>query len=488
MNHGEHGETRRGIHRIFRMNRITLSTRFVFYTGTRTSKRNLVNPVNPVHFWFLLFSVSLCVLRGSPCQAQGKPLTLEESVALALKQNPMARAARFSREASQIQVEREKPVFRPIITAVVSRTLQGPRVTFPRPDGTGGVVLPEDFAQLHVIIEQTLYRAGLGAARQRYTAQSTALEYDLRKAQADIALAARKAYLDVLRAEAGVRLAREGLELAGRYRALVQKQIEAGVAKPVDLQTVGARVAEAQAGMTKAEGGLELARLNFNREMGRSLTELVQLEPLLLQPSIPNSPEEAIAVALKQRPELLALEQSLLATQAGVSLAKTQGQPSLNVRGQFIEQTRTALLPQTYAAAMLEVRWPILDGGKSRFDALEAKAQAQRLEALLESARQGVTLDVRQAWQKMREARDRIQLAQEQVRGAEATATVAEKAYEVGRGILFEVLSAQREVHSAREREREAIYDLYAAEADFLLAQGALLPASPPVTPEGKPK
>ena len=116
-----------------------------------------------------------------------------------------------------------------------------------------------------------------------------------------------------------------------------------------------------------------------------------------------------------------------------------------------------------------------LDGGKSRQDSREAKAQTARLQALLEDARQGIALDVTQAWQKMRDAESRMHLAQIQRKGVEATEQVAEKAYEVGRGTVLEVQAAQREVRSARESELGALYDLHTAFADFLYGQGELL-------------
>jgi hypothetical protein len=77
MNHGEHRETqRRKLDKIFRIYKISLHAgQPLVHIGAETSKRNLVNPenlVNLVLFWFLLFSVSLCLFRGSPCLAQGK--------------------------------------------------------------------------------------------------------------------------------------------------------------------------------------------------------------------------------------------------------------------------------------------------------------------------------------------------------------------------------------------------------------------------------
>ena len=87
-------------------------------------------------------------------------------------------------------------------------------------------MLPEGYGQFTLIAEQTLYRAGFGAARQRYAAQSASANQDYRKALADLALSVRKAYLDVLKAESGVRTAQDGVDAAERYQALVARQID----------------------------------------------------------------------------------------------------------------------------------------------------------------------------------------------------------------------------------------------------------------------
>jgi outer membrane protein TolC len=416
-------------------------------------------------FWFTV---------GNQAQTPARPMTLEQSIAEALRQSPQARAARFARETAQVAAERDRPVARPTVTAVVSGTLQGPRVTFPRPDGTPATVLPEQAGRVDLIVEQPLYRAGKRAAQERYAAQASTVALDYRKSLSDIALVVQKAYLEVLRAESGVRAANEGLAAAQRYQDLVKHRIDAGSAKPVDAETVASQVAEAQAGETQAQGGLELARLSFNRGLGRPLETPVSLSLDLALPTIPASPSAAVAAALQQRTEIASLEQSVRMAHAGVALAKSQSQPALSVRGQVTEQTPSAFLHEHYAAATLELRWPLLDGAKTRLDTQEARAGAQRLEALLEETRQGIALEVIQAWQKMREARARRELAQTRRRGTEATATVAEKAYEVGRGTVLEVQSAQREVRAAREQELRALYDLQTAAADFAYAQGSV--------------
>lgn len=403
-------------------------------------------------------------------------MTPETSVAAALRQSPQVRVAKAVREASRVEAERGKPVAKPTLEARASGILQGPRATFPRPDGSQATVLPEEVGRLDLTIEQPLYRAGQRAAQERYGSAQSEAEWEYKRALAAVAVATRKAYIDVLRAEAGVRTAEDGLTAAQRVQDLVTTQIAAGVAKPIDAETAKGQVAEAQSGVTQANSALSLARMNFNRNLGRPLATEVTLAPLTDAPKVPESPEAAITAAWKQRPELRMLAETLKGALAGVALAKSQSQPGVNLRGQISEQTPSAFVREHYAAAILEIRWSILDGGKTRLDTAEAKAQASRVEALREDTQQGIALEVTQAWQQMRSAQEKIGLTRIQREGLEATATVTEKAYEVGRGTLIEVQAAQREVRSARDRETQALYDLHAAAADFAHARGEDVP------------
>ncbi len=429
----------------------------------------------------ILISLSLffCpAFFGSVRAQEREPLTPNECVALALRRSPLAQAARYARQAQQVTVDRDKPVARPTVTASASATLQGPHVTFPRVTPGGiydATVLPEQYGHVGLTIEQPLYRAGFGAARQRYAAQSASTIQDYRRALADIALAARKACINLLRAESGVRLAEDGLAAAVQYQKLVTKQIEAGLAKPVDAETVKGSVAEAQAALDQARGGVRLARMALNRALGLPLTQPTEVVAPKSPTVVPESPDPAVESALKNRAELRGLGLNIKAAQAGVSLARTQTQPTLGLRGQVLEQTPSAFQNEHYAAATVELKWNLFDGGKARLDTAEASAQVKRLEALLEDVRSGIMLDVMQNWQKLRDIQGKIETAKIQRAGAEALLVVASTAYDIGRGTLIEMLAAAREVRSAKERELQASYDLAAGAADFEYAQGTLV-------------
>ncbi len=439
---------------------------------TKKGKRKKGKGQRKIFASFVFLSCLFVSFRGSIVSAQTRTMTLAASVAMAIAHSPQARAAGFARDAAQASADRNRPTARPTVSVSASTTAQEPRVTFPTPQYQPVTVLPESYSKVELSVEQVLYRAGIGAARQRYAAQSGAVSADYRKDVLDIALSVRKAYLDVLRAESGVRDANDGLKAAQEFQTLTDAQIAAGLAKPVDSESAKAQTAAAASGVMQAESGLTLARMGFNRLIGRPLSTEVNLEALANAPIVPEKPDAAVALALKSRPELQALEQNLAAATAGILLAKTQDQPVLSVRGVAVEQTQTAFLPQHYAAATLEIRWNVFDGGKTKLDTREAKAQSQRLAALLEDTRQAIALDVMQAWEKLRTTASQITAAEARLSAAKAAETVAQTAYQVGRGTILEAQAAQREVRAAQESLTRARYDLLTAHADFDHAQG----------------
>ena len=406
----------------------------------------------------------------------------DTAVAEALRNSPQIRALKKEWEAKRIGIEREKPLARPTVDAKLSGTAQGNPVRFPRPDGTQATFLPDSFVRLELTVEQLVYRPGIGAARVRYRAQTAAADEEFRKAQGELALNVRKAYLDLLRAEAGVRQAEQGFEAALRLQKLVAKQIEAGFAKPVDAGSIAAGVAEANAGKVAADNGLMLAKMNLNRLLGRSLDSPLRVS----QSNLTTVEGETLAVAtetaLKLRPEIRLLDANLQETNAGVSLAKTQSQPSLFVRGQAAEQTPTALLPQTYYGVTLEVRIPIFDGGKAKSETAEARAQAERLVALHEETVNGIKIEVTEANLRRNEMKARQVSAKAKSESANALTLVAERAYEVGRGTLADLQNAQRDAQTAQNAMTTADYDAILAAVRYRHVQGLDAPELIPLS------
>lgn len=424
----------------------------------------------------LLMMAMLIACSVSLCRAQemATSLTISQAIQIALQQSPQAQAARYELASAEAAAAPDRPVARPSITATASGTEQGQEVRLP--GISAPPALPEQFGQIKLEFDQPLYRAGLGAAKERYLAERAIAQQNYRKELADIAFSVAKACVDLLRAQAGLKAAEEGVAFAKQYAALVERQITAGFGKPIDRTLAQSQTAAAELGMAKAQGAYHLAKMNLNRLLGRPLEASIQIVPPASLPEPPPSPEEAIATAQTQRPDLLLLNLQLQAAKAGLSLARLAMQPSLSFHAELAEQTRTAIVPQHYAAATIELHWQLLDKGERKADRAQAENAVERLVALRKDALSGIILDVTQAWQQMEEAKAQLALAHVQLESSKASLTVAEKAYEVGQGTALDIKNARQDYITAQQSELQAQYDLIAAEFAFRYAQGTLVP------------
>jgi outer membrane protein TolC len=426
-------------------------------------------------FFIALFTVALATPQA--------PLSVAEAVRIARQNNPEIRAARMETKAAQIQTGREKPIALPTLTAQVEGTLQGPRVTFSRAGHLDAIVLPEQYGKIALTLEQPLYRPGLGAAKERYHAQTQANAWEEQRVENDVILQVKRAYFQLLTAQAMAEVAHNGLELAQKHLKLMRDMQEAGMASMRDVKAAEADLAQAEQGLLKAETGVSLARGNLNRLLGRDPSTPIETAPSPPLPTVPESTAAGIALALTRRPEIRRLEESIRAARAGVSLARTQSGPALSARAVAARQTPSAFVNQNYLAASLVLTWSPFDAGKTRADVGEAQARVGQLEALLEEAKLGIRLEVEKAWRSMQEAQARLQAARRQVAAAEAALEVSELRYQARVATQLEVASARLEVARARGNVAEAIGDLHIAAAEYAHATGVDIAPEMEVSP-----
>lgn len=417
---------------------------------------------------------SLVVLAIGFIVQSGPPLSIEDAVRIALANSPKMQAARFEAQATKAGLEKERPVARPQVGIEAQGRVQGPRITFPRAGDGDSTVMPEQYADARVTIDQPLFRVASGAARERYGAQIRAAGWEEARAENDLILSVRTAYVDALAAREQQHVAVAGVDLARKHLDLVKLMLQAGTASERDVRSADADLAEAEQGQSKAANGVTLALANLNRLMGRDPVSTLDIAAAGNQPAIPDRPD--YDAAIRRRPEIRQLEENLAAARAGVMLAATQDKPKLSGRAIAAVQTPSAFVKTDYLAGGLVLQWNPFDGWKSRADTDQAKAQAKRLEALLTDARLGIKLDAEKAWRDMKEASDRITTSERQVKSAEAALEISELRYQAGTATQVEVSAALFDVTKARSSRTQATYDLHRAAADYAHATGQDVP------------
>jgi outer membrane protein TolC len=296
---------------------------------------------------------------------------------------------------------------------------------------------------------------------------AAAAESEYRKAELDLALEAREAFLAGRRAEALGEVTRRGLELARENVRLTRLLKERGLQAEVDVLEAERAEAEAEAGLLQAENGAALARANLNRVMGRPVDSPLELEP---EGELPGEPEDLQALtarAVDARPEVLTLRHNIAAAEAGVRLARAAGRPRVDLEAAYALQTETALVPKSGVAAGVTITAPIWNGAVNRYTVREAQERLEQLRAAVTALEQGIALEVQRQRLAMQEARARMAVADRAV-------AAAEKAFEITRLRLERGRAVQVEVLNSRLSLQRALADRAAAENDLRVAQARL--------------
>ncbi len=431
-----------------------------------------------------ILPLALVAMQAAPA---AKPLTVADALRIARQSSPRLRAARCAADAARVEADRDRPVARPTVTFTAEGTLQGPTVTFPRSGSEDATVLRDRYGKVELRAEQTIWRPGLGAARERFAAQMRLAQWDYLRAESDLMLEVRRAYHDLALARAMGSVAAEGLDVARKHRTLIADMLQAGLSSERDLKAADADAAEAEQGVTQAQNGVALAEGNLNRLLGRSGSAHEQLDTGQ-PPVLAERPDALQQQAQDRRPELNLLREGIRAAGAGAQLARTQDKPALAARATAAQQTPSAFVDRSYFAGGLALTWNLLDGGKTRADAREADARLAELRAQLDEAILGIRLEVEKAWRDMRDAQARIEAADRQIEAAGAALTISEARYEARMATQLEVAGASFGVTRARGNREQALHDLYAADAELKHAVAADIEVpSEPARPGKKP-
>src|SRR5207248_1369756 len=142
----------------------------------------------------------------------GTSLTLDAALALAFRHSPAVARARAERDAGLAAASRDSPRFAPTVSLSGAELLNGPRITFPRGADGEATVVPRTRTRLELTAETPLFHAGAASAARRAQAEAAAADLGLEQALADVRRDVKHAFFALLAADAGLTVAREGLE------------------------------------------------------------------------------------------------------------------------------------------------------------------------------------------------------------------------------------------------------------------------------------
>ncbi|MCC6294073.1 MAG: TolC family protein [Bryobacterales bacterium] len=392
-------------------------------------------------------------------------LTLEQAEAEAVANHPALAAARTEAMAVRTRVEQARAARRP--QAYANTTAVGAdnesRIV------AGALNNPILFSRIGagVTMSQNLFDFGR-TAHLVESARETADASDQRTAlaRADVILGVRRAYLQALRAENILRVARATVEARQLIVDQVRELVRAKLKTSLDESFAETSLSEAKLLVESAGNESRAAYADLSQAIGRPLPDTTRLsdiqEPSDMQAQEAAAPEldRLQADALEHRADLKALRREREAAretslaQRAVRLPAVSGMLSMGVT-----PAGGPKLSTEYAAVGVNISLPLLTGGYQKWAQAESELRVKALDHRLAQQEQLVLRDVKAAWLQTSTARRRIELTRQFVDQAALALDLAQTRYDLGLSTMVEFSQAQLTKTNAELQNAAAKYD-----------------------------
>jgi NodT family efflux transporter outer membrane factor (OMF) lipoprotein len=292
---------------------------------------------------------------------------------------------------------------------------------------------------------------------------ATALRDEVEAAQAErtgtrvmIAADAADAYLQVRGDQARLAIAKSQIATDEHLLQLVENRVAAGAATKRE-------VAQAEALLQQARSTIPLLRLSLEKRLNR-LDVLMGAQPgtyahdldtLAAIPPIPAIGNQKPTDVLRRRPDIIAAERRLAASNERIGVAIAEYYPKISLSGVlgFDSLNSGDLFTASgfQSAAMAGLRWRLFDFGRVNAEVKQARgANAEALMAYRQAVLRAAE-DVEDALSALAETQSDVVELRAEVQSLTKARDLSEEAYRAGSITLTDVLDADRQLLAAQD-------------------------------------
>jgi outer membrane protein len=422
---------------------------------------------------------------GLPLTGQTKLLlTLEESIRLALLQNPQVLAESAKEDQASAVVSQALANFFPQLNAQGTDILDKKVFSVSLPSFFPGMPAQKykfDFTrtyQMTLTFALPLYSGGrivAGYKAANYNLQST--REGIRRAQQETVFNVKKAFYGVLLTRQFRDVAQEAVELAEKHLKTVRDMYDVGMAAKFDLLRTEVQLANLQPQLIRARNSLSLAEIGLKSLLGLDLNQPIEVRGELGGADVEANIDASVARALSARPEILQFNlQKQIAAEA-LKSAKAAYLPTLGFGGQYNLWADSFDFKsdtwEDYYTISLVLSLPLSNGFMNRAKIGESKAMMKQLEYSQKGLTDMVRYEVQEAVLNLRQAKESLLSQEKNVEQAQEAVRIAELNYAEGLATNLDVNSAQVALSQARTNYSQAQFDYSVALAQLEKAVGA---------------
>jgi outer membrane protein len=411
----------------------------------------------------LIRNLFLLVFTCSPLfaqtQKQPRSLKLSQAEALAVKNNPQITIGNLRALVARQYVREARSALLP--TAYLSLTVvdsnPGSRLA------AGGLNNPILFPRAAAGATVGQLITDFGRSRNLLSSsesQAKVEEQNALAATAQITLAVDQAFYNVLETKALVAVAQQTVEsrqlLVDKIKALTDAKLKS----ELDLSFTRVDLARGKLLLLEAHNNYQTSLAALSAILGypdQQDFQLVEEPATIAPPAVDALP--LIQQALRQRPEVAALQDQVEAAQKFSSAEHDLGRPTVSALGVVGEApVRDVHIPNWYGAVGVNINIPVFNGFLFSARAQAADLQTEVNRQKLADLRNNIARDVRTSWQDTNRAYERLSVTQQLREQAGLSLDLAQSRYNLGLGSIVEFSQAELQKTEADIADTDAKY------------------------------
>lgn len=341
-----------------------------------------------------------------------------------------------------------------------SPTISGGSFSFP-------LVFDQWLTQATIAIPISDYFLKINRAYTASTQQEEAARYDIATARAKSFSDGKIAYFTWMRARGALGVAQQSLAVARAHLKDAENQFSVGNASKADVLRAQTAVAAAELAVERAKSGVVITerqvRIATHAKESEKLEPGESLETTLAPP--PQNVRALISEAHSARPEIKSIDKNASAARKLAEASSASNYPSLSGFGDVTyanpNQRRFPQRDQWFPTWALgaQITWSPNDVASAGPAATDAESRAAALDAQKSAVRDGIELEVTQAYQSVLEADTAIITTTRQLESAEEGYRVARELFNAGRGTATTLIDAETALAQTRFEHLNAKVD-----------------------------
>lgn len=410
-------------------------------------------------------------------------LTLEESIDIALKNNPRIKA---QNENVYGRLMQKRSAFADMLPEVnlsysYTRLNEAPTMTLP-PTAPGA---PSLFPGELPIGTEDNYRFSLSATQPLYTGGALYNAYKVagntyQAADLNRISTVRDLKRLIIEGYYGLIQARQTLEVARSASASIKSHLDVanaffgqGMIPKNDLLEAEVRYAQSRQNLIQAENAARLAESNLNQLMGRDLSIPIETGMEVPMPDFAPTLDESTQTALANRQEIKVTELQVDSASKGISISRSGYLPTVAATAAYNREGEDPVDDDSWSLGV-GLTWNIFQGGFTYFDVSRATADRNRLTYLLQAQKNQVGLEVKNFYLSAQEAKARTAVAEQAIGQARENLRIQKDRYSLQVATTTNVLDAESLLAQARMNYITARTDYVKSLAALRAAMGDL--------------